>query len=154
MPVTPSFADGVSGNSIKMLINGAPVFGLQNFNWKVSKDKKPVHGAGFKEAHGAVRSHHKMYELDFEITEMLVSFVELKAILAAGALAGGEVYEDPTDIRNALIVLAYPGANIAMSKTFSGVDITEASGGFSDAEDAEAINIKCSGFATGMQGGF
>lgn len=150
----PNFADGVSGNSIKLLINGAPVLGCINLNWKVSKDKKPVHGAGFGPAHGVVRSAHKMYELDFEITEMLVTFAELKAVLSAGALAAGEVYNDPTDIRNAVIVLFYPGADSAMSKTFTGVEITEASGGFADAEDAEAISIKCSGFATDMVGGF
>lgn len=150
----PNFADGVAGNSVKMLINGAPVLGLINFNWKISKDKKPVHGAGFKGAHGVVRSNHTMYELDFEITEMLVTFAELKAVLSAGALAGGEVYNNPTDIRNAVIVIVYDGANIAMSKTFTGVEITEASGGFADSEDAEAISIKCSGFCTDMVGGF
>lgn len=150
----PNFADGVSGNSVKMLINGAPVLGLINLNWKISKDKKPVHGAGFGPAHGVVRSAHTLYEIDFEITEMLVTFAELKAVLSAGAIAGGELYADPTDIRNAVIVLFYPGANSAMSKTFTGVEITEASGGIADGDDAEAISIKCSGFALGMIGGF
>ena len=154
MAVTPGLADGVSGNSVKMLINGAPVLGLINFSWKIGKSKKPVYGAGFKGAHGVVRSEHTTYEIDFEITELLVSFAELKAVLSAGSLAGGEMYENPTDIRNAVIVVFYPGLNSAMSKTFTGVEITNADGGFSDSEDAEAISIKCSGFALGMLGGF
>jgi hypothetical protein len=154
MNITPGLADGVAGNSVKLLINGMPVFGLVNFNWKVAKDKKPVYGAGFKGAHGVVRSHHKTYEIDFEVTELLITFAELKAALALGSLAAGELYVDPTDIRNATIVVFYPGANSVMSKTFTGVEITGADGGFSDSEDAEPISVKCTGFATDMIGGF
>ena len=148
-----NFADGISGNSIKLLINGVPVLGLVNFNWKIKHGKKPLHGAGFGPAHGVTRSAHKTYELDFEIAEILAN-TPLRAAFAAGSLAGGEPYIDPTDIRNATIVVFYPGADSALSKTFTGVEITDCDGGFSDAEDAEAVSIKCSGFATGAIGVF
>jgi hypothetical protein len=152
MPTIPGFADGIAGNSVKMLLNGMPVFGLVNLNWKISKDKKPVFGAGFADAHGVVRSNHTTSELDFEITELLISLAELKTVMAAGSLAAGELYLNPCDCRNATIVLFYPGLNAALSKTFTGVEITNTDGGFSDSEDAEAISVKCSGFATGMLG--
>jgi hypothetical protein len=150
MPPTPGFADGVAGNSVKLLVNGVPVFGLKNFNWKIARDKKPVFGAGFADAHGSVRSNHKTYEIDFEITELLVPMTALRAAMAVGSLASGELYLDPTDFRNGVIVLFYPGLDAAMSKTFTGVELVACDGGISDSEDAEAISIKCSGYATGM----
>ena len=150
MDITPGFADGVAGNSVKLLINGVPVFGLKNFNWKIARDKKPVFGAGFAGAHGSVRSNHKTYEIDFEITELLVPMTELRAAMSAGSLAAGQMYLDPTDFRNGVIVLFYPGADAPMSKTFTGVELVACDGGISDSEDAEAISIKCSGYATDM----
>jgi len=28
-------ADGISGNSVKLFLDGVPVLALQNFNWKI-----------------------------------------------------------------------------------------------------------------------
>lgn len=148
-----NFADGVSGNSVKLHINGVPVLGLKNFSWKVKRGKKPLHGAGFGPAHGVTRSAHKLYELDFEVAEILAN-IPLRAAMAAGSLVAGDSYTDPTDIRNAVIVIFYPGEDSVMSKTFTGVEITDCDGGFSDAEDADEVKIKCSGFATGAMGVF
>jgi len=36
------FADGISGNSVKMFIDGVPVLALQNFNWKIKKENPPL----------------------------------------------------------------------------------------------------------------
>ena len=63
-------------------------------------------------------------------------------------------FDDFTDIRNAEILIMYPGAAAVKSKTFSGVEITDYEGGFSDSEDAEPVGIKCTGFATGASGTF
>ena len=147
------FADGIAGNSIKMFIDGVPVLALQNFNWKIKKSKKPLYGAGFKSAHGVTRSAHKIYEIDFEIKEILVNSA-INAAQATKNAAFLTTFEDFTDIRNAVIIIMYPGAAAVRSKTFTGVEITDQEGGFSDSEDAEPIGIKCSGFATGATGGF
>ena len=147
------FADGISGNSVKMFIDGVPVLALQNFNWKIKKAKKPLYGAGFKTAHGVTRSAHKTYEIDFEIKEILTNSVINAAETVKNALFAA-TFEDFTDIRNAVIIIMYPGAAAVRSKTFTGVEITDQEGGFSDSEDAEPIGIKCSGFATGVTGVF
>ena len=146
-------ADGISGNSIKMFIDGVPVLALQNFNWKVKKNKKALFGAGFNTAHGVTRSAHKIYEIDFEIKEILenAAINTAEAAKNASFLIG---FSDFTDIRNAEIIIMYPGATAVKSKTFTGVEITDCEGGFSDSEDAEPVGIKCSGFATGATGGF
>ena len=146
-------ADGISGNSIKMFIDGVPVLALQNFTWKVKKNKKALFGAGFNTAHGVTRSSHKIYEIDFEIKEILENAAINTAQIAKNAayLIG---FNDFTDIRNAEIIIMYPGAATVKSKTFTGVEITDAEGGFSDSEDAEPVGIKCTGFATGGSGGF
>lgn len=148
-----NFADGVSGNSVKMLLNGVPVLGLKNFTWKIKRGKKPLYGAGFGPAHGVTRSIHKEFELDFEVAEILAN-APLRVAAAAGSLVAGEVYKDLTDIRNATIVLFYPGADAALSKTFMGVEISDCDGGLSDAVDADDLKIKCSGFATSAMGVF
>jgi hypothetical protein len=147
------FADGISGNSIKMFLDGVPVLALQNFNWKIKKGKKPLFGAGFKTAHGVTRSAHKIYEIDFEIKEILFNSAINVAQTAKNA-AFLSLFEDFTDVRNAVIIIIYPGAAILRSKTFTGVEITDQEGGFSDSEDAEPIGIKCSGFATRVTGLF
>ena len=146
-------ADGISGNTIKMFIDGVPVLALQNFNWKLKKGKKALFGAGFPTAHGVTRSAHKIYEIDFEIKEILENAAINTAQSAKNAayLIG---FNDFTDIRNAEIIIMYPGASAVKSKTFTGVEITDCEGGFSDSEDAEPVGIKCSGFATGASGGF
>ena len=146
-------ADGISGNSIKMFIDGVPVLALQNFNWKVKKNKKALFGAGFNTAHGVTRSAHKIYEIDFEIKEVLVNSAinVAQSVKNAAFLIG---FNDFTDIRNAEIIIMYPGVAAIKSKTFTGVEITDAEGGFSDSEDAEPVGIKCTGFATGAIGGF
>ena len=146
-------ADGISGNSVKMFIDGIPVLALQNFNWKVKKGKKPLYGAGFTLAHGITRSAHKIYEIDFEIKEILenAAISTAQTVKNAVYLIG---FDDFTDIRNAEIIIMYPGAAAAKSKTFTGVEITDCEGGFADSEDAEPVGIKCSGFATGVSGGF
>ncbi len=147
------FADGISGNSIKMFLDGVPVLALQNFNWKIKKGKKALYGAGFKSAHGVTRSAHKTYEIDFEIKEILTNSAINVAETAKNA-ALLSTFEDFTDVRNAVIIIMYPGASAVRSKTFTGVEITDQEGGFSDSEDAEPIGIKCSGFATGATGVF
>ena len=147
------FADGISGNSIKMFIDGVPVLALQNFNWKIKKSKKPLFGAGFKTAHGVTRSAHKIYEIDFEIKEIITNSA-INAVQAIKNLVFLTTFEDFTDIRNAIIIIMYPGAAAVRSKIFNGVEITDQEGGFSDSEDAEPIGIKCSGFATGATGIF
>lgn len=147
------FADGIAGNSIKMFIDGVPVLALQNFNWKIKKSKKPLYGAGFKSAHGVTRSAHKVYEIDFEIKEILTNSA-INAAQTAKNAAFLTTFEDFTDIRNAVIIIMYPGAAAVRSKTFTGVEITDQEGGFSDSEDAEPVGIKCSGFATGATGVF
>jgi len=147
------FADGVSGNSIKMFLDGVPVLALQNFNWKIKKDKKPLYGAGFKSAHGVTRSAHKTFEIDFEIKEILINSA-INVVQIAKNLAFLAAFEDFTDIRNAVIIIMYPGAAAVRSKTFTGVEITNQEGGFSDSEDAEPIGVKCSGFATAATGIF
>ena len=147
------FADGVSGNSIKMFLDGVPVLALQNFNWKIKKDKKPLYGAGFKSAHGVTRSAHKTFEIDFEIKEILINSA-INVVQTAKNVAFLAAFEDFTDIRNAVIIIMYPGAAAVRSKTFTGVEITNQEGGFSDSEDAEPIGIKCSGFATAATGIF
>ena len=146
-------ADGISGNSVKMFIDGIPVLALQNFNWKVKKGKKPLYGAGFTSAHGITRSAHKIYEIDFEIKEILenAAINTAQAAKNAAFLIG---FNDFTDVRNAEIIIMYPGASALKSKTFTGVEITDCEGGFSDSEDAEPVGIKCTGFATGANGGF
>ena len=146
-------ADGISGNSIKMFIDGVPVLALQNFNWKVKKNKKALFGAGFNTAHGITRSSHKIYEIDFEVKEILenAAISTTQTVKNAVYLIG---FDDFTDIRNAEIIIMYPGAAAAKSKTFTGVEITDCEGGFADSEDAEPVGIKCSGFATGVSGGF
>lgn len=147
------FADGIAGNSIKMFIDGVPVLALQNFNWKIKKGKKPLYGAGFKKAHGVTRSAHKTYEIDFEIKEILTnSAINVVQTAKNAVLLSG--FDDFTDIRNAVIIIMYPGVAAVRSKTFTGVEITDQEGGFSDSEDAEPIGIKCSGFATGATGVF
>ena len=147
------FADGISGNSIKMFLDGVPVLALQNFNWKIKKGKKALYGAGFKSAHGVTRSAHKTYEIDFEIKEILTnSAINVAETVKNAALLS--TFEDFTDIRNAVIIIMYPGVAAVRSKTFTGVEITDQEGGFSDSEDAEPIGIKCSGFATGATGVF
>jgi hypothetical protein len=147
------FADGISGNSVKMFIDGVPVLALQNFNWKIKKDKKPLYGAGFKAAHGVTRSAHKSFEIDFEIKEILINSA-INVAQAAKNAALLATFEDFTDIRNAIIIIMYPGAAAVRSKTFTGVEITNQEGGFSDSEDAEPIGVKCSGFATAATGIF
>jgi len=147
------FADGISGNSIKMFLDGVPVLALQNFNWKIKKGKKPLFGAGFKSAHGVTRSAHKIYEIDFEIKEILTNSA-INAVETAKNAVLLSTFEDFTDIRNAVIIIMYPGVAAVRSKTFTGVEITDQDGGFSDSEDAEPIGIKCSGFATGATGIF
>ena len=147
------FADGISGNSIKMFLDGVPVLALQNFNWKIKKGKKPLFGAGFKSAHGVTRSAHKIYEIDFEIKEILTN-TAINAVETAKNAALLSTFEDFTDIRNAVIIIMYPGVAAVRSKTFTGVEITDQEGGFSDSEDAEPIGIKCSGFATNATGIF
>ena len=144
-------ADGISGNSIKMFIDGVPVLALQNFTWKVKKNKKALFGAGFNTAHGITRSSHKIYEIDFEVKEILENAAINTAQIAKNAayLIG---FNDFTDIRNAEIIIMYPGAAAVKSKTFTGVEITDCEGGFSDNEDAEPVGIKCTGFATGGSG--
>ncbi len=146
-------ADGISGNSVKMFIDGIPVLALQNFNWKIKKGKKALHGAGFTTARGVTRSTHKIIEIDFEVKEILEN-----AAISAAQIAKNAVYligfNDFTDIRNGVIIIMYPGASAVKSKTFTGVEITDVEGGFSDSEDAEPVGIKCSGFATGVSGGF
>ena len=147
------FADGIAGNSIKMFLDGVPVLALQNFNWKIKKGKKPLFGAGFKTAHGVTRSAHKTYEIDFEIKEILFnSAINVAQTTKNAAILA--LFEDFTDIRNAVIIIMYPGAAAVRSKTFTGVEITDQEGGFSDSEDAEPIGIKCSGFATRATGLF
>src|SRR3990172_4490619 len=141
------FADGISGDSVKMFIDGVPLLALQNFNWKIKKDKKPLYGAGFKSAHGVTRSAHKTFEIDFEIKEILHNSA-INAAQTVKNVAFLAAFEDFTDIRNAVIIIMYPGAAAVRSKTFTGVEITNQEGGFSDSEDAEPIGIKCSGFAT------
>jgi hypothetical protein len=148
-----NFADGVAGNSVKMYINGVAALGLKNFTWKVMNPKKALTGAGFGPAHGVVRGAHKQYELEFEIAEILNN-APLRAASAVGQLAAGKIYKDLTDIRNAVIVLAYPGEDALMSKTFMGVEITDSEGGLSDSDDAEELKIKCSGFCLGTAGLF
>ena len=146
-------ADGIAGNTIKMFIDGVPVMALQNFNWKLKKGKKALFGAGFPTAHGVTRSVHKTYEIDFEIKEIL----ENAAINAAQSAKNAAYligFNDFTDIRNAEIIIMYPGATAVKSKTFTGVEITDCEGGFADSEDAEPVGIKCTGFATGASGGF
>ncbi len=146
-------ADGISGNSIKMFIDGVPVLALQNFNWKIKKNKKALYGAGFNTAHGVTRSSHKIYEIDFEVKEILENAAINTAQSAKNAafLIG---FNDFTDVRSAEIIIMYPGAASVKSKTFTGVEITDCEGGFSDSEDAEPVGIKCTGFATGGSGGF
>ena len=147
------FADGVAENSIKMFIDGVPVMALQNFNWKVKKGKKALHGAGYPSAHGVTRSAHKLYEIDFEIKEMLEN-ATINAAQTIKNIAYLIGFDDFTDIRNAEIIIMYPGAAAIKSKTFTGVEITDTEGGFADSEDAEPVGIKCTGFATGASGGF
>jgi len=147
------FADGISGNSVKMFIDGVPVLALQNFNWKIKKAKKALYGAGFKSAHGVTRSAHKTYEIDFEIKEILTNSA-INVVETAKNATFLKTFEDFTDIRNAVIIIMYPGAAAIRSKTFTGVEITDQEGGFSDSEDAEPIGMKCSGFATGTTGVF
>jgi len=146
-------ADGISGNSVKLFLDGVPVLALQNFNWKITKGKKALFGAGFSEAHGVTRSAHKTYEIDFEIKEVLANSA-INAAETAKNAAFGIGFSDFTDIRNAVIIVMYPGAASVNSKTFTGVEITDQEGGFSDSEDAEPIGIKCTGFATGVSGIF
>jgi len=147
------YADGIDGSSIKMLLDGVPVLALQDFNWKINKDKKALFGAGFPQAHGVTRSAHKTYEIDFEIKEIL----ENGAINVAQTVkntAFNNIYQDFTDVRNAVVIIQYPGSSVVKSKTFTGVEISSAEGGFSDGEDADPVGIKCSGFATGASGLF
>jgi len=146
-------ADGIAGNSVKLILDGVPVLALQNFNWKIKKDKKPLFGAGYPQAHGVTRSIHKTYEIDFEVKEVLVN----SAINAAqGAKNAGLLapYEDWTDVRNGTIIVLYPGAAATRSKTFKGVEITGCDGGFADGEDADPIGMKMTGFATSASGLF
>ena len=147
------FADGIAGNSVKMFIDGVPVLALQNFNWKIKKGKKPLFGAGFQSAYGVTRSAHKVYEIDFEIKEILVN-TSINLVESAKNAVLLSLFEDFTDVRNAVIIIMYPGVSVIRSKTFTGVEITDQEGGFSDSEDAEPIGIKCSGFATGATGIF
>ena len=147
------FADGISGNGVKVHLNGIPVLALRNFGWKIKRDKKPLRGAGYARAHGVTRSIHKEYELNFEIAEVLNNDA-LREAMAAGSEAAGETYIDPTDIRNATIVVFYPEAPL-LSKTFTGVEITDCEGdGISNSADAQDLGLKCSGFCTGTEGVF
>ncbi len=138
--------DGIAENSIKLFIDGLPVFALKNFNWKISHPKKPLYGAGFPKAHGVTRAVHKTYEIDFEIAEVLSN----KAFVASQLLKNTALqapFSDLTDIRDATIIAMYPGAAIGESKLFTGVEITDYEGGFEDSEDAKPVGIKCKGFA-------
>jgi len=147
------FADGIAGNSIKMILDGVPVLALQNFNWKINKGKKALFGAGFKEAHGVTRSAHKTYEIDFEVKEVLVNSA-INAAQTTKNAAFLALYEDWTDVRNATVIILYPGSVAVRSKTFTGVEISGCEGGFSDSEDAEPIGMKMTGLATGASGIF
>jgi len=146
-------ADGIAGNSVKLILDGVPVLALQNFNWKIKKDKKPLYGAGYKQAHGVTRSAHKTYEIDFEVKEVLVNSAINVAQTAKniGLLAP---YDDWTDVRNATVIVLYPGSAAVRSKTFKGVEITGCDGGFSDGEDADPIGMKMTGFAVTATGLF
>ncbi|MBC8485285.1 MAG: hypothetical protein H8D45_04510, partial [Bacteroidetes bacterium] len=76
---------------------------LQNFNWKVKKGKKALFGAGYPTAHGVTRSAHKIYEIDFEIKEIL----ENAAINTAQRTQNVSYllgFNDFPDIRNAKII--------------------------------------------------
>ena len=94
-------ADGIAGNSVKLILDGVPVLALQNFNWKIKKDKKPLFGAGHAQAHGITRSAHKTYEIDFEVKEVLVNSAINIAQTAKNAALNAS-YDDWTDIRNAI----------------------------------------------------
>jgi len=102
---------------------------------------------------GLPAARTRSYEIDFEIKEILTNSA-INAAQATKNAAFLTTFEDFTDIRNAVIIIMYPGAAAVRSKTFTGVEITDQEGGFSDSEDAEPIGIKCSGFATGATGVF
>lgn len=146
--------DGISGNSVQLVIDGVPVYALQNFNWEISKDKKPLHGCGFKRAHGITESAHKTYSIDFEVKEVLAASALNVAQLAKNEAAGAGGFADGTDIRDAIIILLYPGAASTRSKIFKGVNITKVSGGVEGGEDANPVGMKFEGFATDADGLF
>jgi len=146
--------DGISGNKIKLFIDGSAVYAVQNLNWKISRAAKPLYGCGFPEAHGVTESGHKTYEIDFEILEVVGNLsinTEQSEKNEAGAGGG---YVDPTDIRDAMIVITYPGQAQQMTKTFKHVNITNVEGGYEGGEDASAIGQKWSGFALTAEGLF
>ena len=141
--------DGIASNSIKLYLDGVPIFALKNFNWKVSHSKKPLYGAGFPKAHGVTRSVHKTYEIDFEIAEVLGNSTFAAAQLLKNTALQAP-FQDLTDIRDATIIVMYPGAAIGLSKIFTGCEIVDCDGGFDDTEEASPVGVKCKGFATEM----